>query len=72
MIKQAREAAAESMGPDHNPVIVAQLTHSGRYSKPNGIAEPLIPERDPYRDPLIRKLSLQQHVQAIFRVSIQS
>ncbi|MFI4912082.1 MAG: FAD-dependent oxidoreductase [Sedimentisphaeraceae bacterium JB056] len=53
MIKQAREAAAESMGPDHNPVIVAQLTHSGRYSKPNGIAEPLIPERDPYRDPLI-------------------
>ncbi|MBN1818719.1 MAG: FAD-dependent oxidoreductase, partial [Sedimentisphaerales bacterium] len=27
-------------------------THSGRYSKPAGKAEPIIPVRDPYRDPL--------------------
>lgn len=52
MIRMMRAAAAESMGPNHNPVIVAQLTHSGRYSKPRGFAEPIIPERDPYRDPL--------------------
>ena len=53
MIKMMRTVAAESMGPGHTPVIVAQLTHSGRYSKPTGIATPIIPQRDPYRDPLV-------------------
>ena len=53
MVKMMRRAAAESMGPDHKPVIVLQLTHSGRYSKPQGAAHPIIPQRDPYRDPLV-------------------
>ncbi len=53
MVSRMRQAAAESMGPDHKPIIVAQLTHSGRYSKPDGVARPLVPQRDPYRDPLI-------------------
>ena len=53
MVTQMRQAAAESMGADHKPVIVAQLTHSGRYSKPEGIAAPLVPQRDPYRDSLV-------------------
>ena len=53
MIKMMRTAAAESMGLGHRPVIVAQLTHSGRYSKPLGFAQPIIPQRDPYRDPLV-------------------
>ena len=53
MVRRARAAAAESMGPDHRPVIVAQLTHSGRYSKPEGVAHPLIPQRDPYRDAMV-------------------
>ena len=53
MVKMMRRMAAESMGPGHKPVIVLQLTHSGRYSKPEGIAQPMIAQRDPYRDPLI-------------------
>ncbi|MHC4495368.1 MAG: oxidoreductase [Planctomycetota bacterium] len=53
MVKMMRQAAAESMGTDHKPVIVLQLTHSGRYSKPEGAAHPIIPQRDPYRDPLV-------------------
>jgi len=53
MAKRMREAAADSMGPGHKPVLVMQLTHSGRYSKPKGIARPMIPQRDPYRDPLV-------------------
>ncbi len=53
MVKQMRQAAKESMGPEHKPVIVAQLTHSGRYSKPDGTPLPLIPQRDPYRDAMI-------------------
>jgi NADPH-dependent glutamate synthase beta subunit-like oxidoreductase/2,4-dienoyl-CoA reductase-like NADH-dependent reductase (Old Yellow Enzyme family) len=48
-----RQAARDSIGSQHRPIIVAQLTHSGRYSKPEGIAKPIIPQRDPYRDALI-------------------
>lgn len=53
MVRMMRQAAAGSMGPDHKPVLVLQLTHSGRYSKPEGKAHPIIPQRDPYRDPLV-------------------
>jgi NADPH-dependent glutamate synthase beta subunit-like oxidoreductase/2,4-dienoyl-CoA reductase-like NADH-dependent reductase (Old Yellow Enzyme family) len=52
-VKMMRQKAAESMGVDHRPVLVLQLTHSGRYSKPEGKAHPIIPQRDPYRDPLV-------------------
>ncbi len=50
LVKRAREAAKQANG--HNPVVVAQLTHSGRYSKPEAGPCPLIPQRDPYRDVL--------------------
>ncbi|MEN6385127.1 MAG: NAD(P)-binding protein, partial [Phycisphaerales bacterium] len=53
MVKMMRDAAKEGIGRSHNPIIVAQLTHSGRYSKPDGTARPLVPQRDPYRDSLI-------------------
>jgi NAD(P)-dependent dehydrogenase (short-subunit alcohol dehydrogenase family)/2,4-dienoyl-CoA reductase-like NADH-dependent reductase (Old Yellow Enzyme family) len=53
MVKMMRAAAKQSMGEKHNPVIVAQLTHSGRYSKPAGTASPMIPQRDSYRDSLV-------------------
>ncbi|UCG47722.1 MAG: FAD-dependent oxidoreductase [Phycisphaerales bacterium] len=52
LIRRTRESAAAN-GPNHRPFIVAQLTHSGRYSKPDGTARPMIPRRDPYRDALI-------------------
>jgi 2,4-dienoyl-CoA reductase (NADPH2) len=53
MVRMMRQAAAESMGPGHQPVVVLQLTHSGRYSKPSGAAHPIIPQRDPYRDGMV-------------------
>ena len=52
LVKRAREKAAEANGAGHRPVMVAQLTHSGRYSKPGPAPRPIIPERDPYRDPM--------------------
>jgi NADPH-dependent glutamate synthase beta subunit-like oxidoreductase/2,4-dienoyl-CoA reductase-like NADH-dependent reductase (Old Yellow Enzyme family) len=52
MVRRARNAAANSVGANHKPVIVAQLTHSGRYSKPESSPKPIIPQRDPYRDML--------------------
>lgn len=53
LVTLIRQRAAESMGTNHRPILVAQLTHSGRYSKPDGVARPIIPVRDPYRDPLV-------------------
>ncbi len=52
MVKMIRQVAAGSMGPGHKPVLVLQLTHSGRYSKPEGATHPMIAQRDPYRDAL--------------------
>lgn len=57
MVKQSRQAAQDSMGSQHRPIIVAQLTHSGRYSKPQGVTQPIIPQRDPYRDVMIPQQS---------------
>ncbi len=53
MVKSIRQDATEAIGPMHKPVLVLQLTHSGRYSKPQGVAYPLIAQRDPYRDALV-------------------
>ncbi len=50
MVQRIRTVAAEKHGENHKPIIVAQLTHSGRYSKPTGKAHPIISQRDPYRD----------------------
>jgi 2,4-dienoyl-CoA reductase (NADPH2) len=52
MVKSIRQDATEAIGPMHKPVLVLQLTHSGRYSKPKGVAQPIIAQRDPYRDAL--------------------
>jgi 2,4-dienoyl-CoA reductase (NADPH2) len=41
-----KHASAGSM----NPLLVIQLTHSGRYSKPLGKAEPLVPQLKPVLD----------------------
>ena len=50
MLTRMRSIAAEAHGHSHRPIIVAQLTHSGRYSKATGKPHPLVPQRDPYRD----------------------
>lgn len=57
LVKTMRQSAKDNIGKNHNPIIIAQLTHSGRYSKPDGTAKPLISQRDPYRDSLIPEQS---------------
>ncbi|MHC4500903.1 MAG: oxidoreductase [Planctomycetota bacterium] len=52
LIQRMRQTAQQSE-LRHRPIIVAQLTHSGRYSKPEGVRQPVIVERDPYRDALV-------------------
>ena len=51
LLEDSREAAAESMGKDHRPFAVLQLTHSGRYSRPVKSPAPIIAYHDPYLDP---------------------
>ncbi|HUT31766.1 MAG TPA: hypothetical protein VMX13_18400 [Sedimentisphaerales bacterium] len=51
LIRQTRKTARESE-LRHRPIVVAQLTHSGRYSKPEGVRRPVVAQRDPYRDAL--------------------
>jgi 2,4-dienoyl-CoA reductase-like NADH-dependent reductase (Old Yellow Enzyme family) len=47
-----RVAAAGEWGPGHDPLLVLQLTHSGRFAKPDGKSEPLIVQRNTVLDAL--------------------
>ncbi|MHC4620708.1 MAG: oxidoreductase, partial [Planctomycetota bacterium] len=51
LIQRMRQTAQQSE-LRHRPIIVAQLTHSGRYSRPQSVRRPVIAQRDPYRDAL--------------------
>lgn len=51
LVDQARQAARESGGASHNPLLIVQLTHSGRYSKPGRTPSPIIAHHSPYLDP---------------------
>lgn len=49
LVEMTREAAQESMG--HDPFLVLQLTHSGRYSRPVAKPAPIIAHRSEVLDP---------------------
>jgi len=53
LVAGTRDAAARAFGPDHQPLLVLQITHSGRFAKPEGKPEPLIVHRSPFLDPLL-------------------
>ena len=44
LLKEIRETALEECG--FAPIIIVQLTHSGRFSKPNGTPEPIVAYRN--------------------------
>ena len=43
-----KEEAQKAVG--HEPIVILQMTHSGRYSKPLGVPEPLVAYRNPDLD----------------------
>ncbi|KPU44518.1 NADH oxidase [Oxobacter pfennigii] len=51
LVDMSNSEAKKACGENHVPVKILQLTHSGRYSKPNGKAEPIIAQHDPLLDP---------------------
>ena len=52
LVNQTRKAARESLGPNHRPLLVVQLTHSGRYSRPVRAAAPIIAHHSAFLDPV--------------------
>ncbi len=51
LLSEAKQRAADAMGPSHAPYCVLQLTHSGRYSRPRGEPRPIIAHHDAELDP---------------------
>jgi 2,4-dienoyl-CoA reductase (NADPH2) len=49
---EVRAAAKKDWGPAHRPLLILQLTHSGRFSKPAGAPEPRIVQHNPHLDAL--------------------
>ena len=49
MVRQTKQAARDAGGPE--PVCVLQMTHSGRYSRPEGTAAPIIAHHSAVLDP---------------------
>jgi len=47
LVDDIREAARAAMGPDHEPLLILQMTHSGRYSRPQGEPAPIIAHHSP-------------------------
>ncbi len=50
LLKTSRQAAQEQNGKDFLPYTVLQLTHSGRYSKPDGTPRPVVAAYNPWLD----------------------
>ena len=48
LLDRSIEAAQQEYGQGYKPYTVVQLTHSGRYSKPEGKPAPIIVTRNPY------------------------
>ncbi|MGI5850946.1 MAG: flavin oxidoreductase/NADH oxidase [Caldicoprobacterales bacterium] len=48
LLDDTMEVVRQEYGQDHKPYTVVQLTHSGRYSKPEGKPAPIIATRNPY------------------------
>lgn len=52
MVDLSRSAARANFGENHAPLLVLQLTHSGRYSKPGRAPAPIIAHRSKFLDPI--------------------
>lgn len=50
IVKRISDVAAEKYGAARKPLVLMQLTHSGRFSKPEGKSVPVIACRNPYLD----------------------
>jgi 2,4-dienoyl-CoA reductase-like NADH-dependent reductase (Old Yellow Enzyme family) len=52
LARRTRAAAHESLGEENNPLLILQLTHSGRYCNPDGTLRPVIAHHNEVLDPM--------------------
>jgi len=52
LVEKTRSAACGSTGSKSGPLLILQLTHSGRFSKRSGILAPVLVQRSPILDPM--------------------
>lgn len=52
LVDETGKAAHEMLDIHHNPIMILQLTHSGRYSKPTGKSKPIIAHHSQILDPI--------------------
>jgi len=52
LVEETLRTARETCGPGHRPLLVLQLTHSGRYSKPRRNPVPIIAHHSKFLDPV--------------------
>ena len=73
LLEKTNAAAAQKNGADHKPVNILQLTHSGRYSRPEGhIARPLVPQHDPLLDKGNEVVVTDEYLDALTERYVQS
>jgi 2,4-dienoyl-CoA reductase-like NADH-dependent reductase (Old Yellow Enzyme family) len=53
LVDATRSAARNAFGPDHTPLLVLQLTHSGRWSRPSDCRKPFIAFHNSTLDELV-------------------
>lgn len=53
LLTHTLEIARQANGQEFRPLTVLQLTHSGRYSKPQGKPAPILAHHDPLLDPTV-------------------
>ncbi len=54
LVEATRREASAKFGPGHSPLLVLQLTHAGRFARPQGRPQPVISQRSPILDALIQ------------------
>ena len=52
LVEMTRSSAQQRSGKDRSPILILQLTHTGRFSKPQGTPSPIIAQHNPHLDPL--------------------
>ncbi len=73
LLRKTNGAAAEKNGGSHKPVNILQLTHSGRYSRPEGhTARPLVPQHDPILDKGNEAIVTDEYLDALTERYVQS
>ncbi|MFA5190175.1 MAG: FAD-dependent oxidoreductase [Verrucomicrobiia bacterium] len=51
LVGEARKAARDACGAKHRPMLIVQLTHSGRYNRPVNKPQPIIAHHSRFLDP---------------------